>query len=256
MNKASYIKKGAKPSQKQEEDILFNNAFEIELDETFEDFHRGREIEKACQAAKEERLRNKQKKLFKRSRTLMMKTLKESFYQRLQQSLNNANDNDDQSKRNTKSVQVMATADQISHYYPSYRELKKSHRSVQESLAAQNKAALKPHSMSTREKSLGQKIEENKTEETRMDVKTPKTQDNARSSNVRPQDSSLEDDDIGIVFQRETANQNQQTRITPLEDMNIREVHTDEKREPVKTSNLEKEHGPLKDRLDEGSELS
>ena len=60
INKESYVKKGSKIAQSKQEDILFDNAFEIELIEQYEDIrNKHREIELACQVAKEARVKEK-----------------------------------------------------------------------------------------------------------------------------------------------------------------------------------------------------
>ena len=61
INKESYVKKGSKIAQSKQEDILFDNAFEIELVEQYEDIicNKHMEIEHACQLAKEARAREK-----------------------------------------------------------------------------------------------------------------------------------------------------------------------------------------------------
>ena len=53
VNKASYLKRGSKIAQSGEEDLLFDQMFEIELNENYEDNYDFRNIERAEKEAKD-----------------------------------------------------------------------------------------------------------------------------------------------------------------------------------------------------------
>ena len=55
MNKASYLKRGSKIAQSGKEDHLFDNAFEMELNEHYEDNYQFKDVERAIRDAKERR---------------------------------------------------------------------------------------------------------------------------------------------------------------------------------------------------------
>ena len=69
INKASYLKPGSRIAQSGVEDKLFNNMFEIELNEHYEDNFRFRDIERARKELQEREKFNKQMKLKKLKRS-------------------------------------------------------------------------------------------------------------------------------------------------------------------------------------------
>lgn len=55
LNKASYLKRGSKIAQSGKEDHLFDNAFEMVLNEHYEDNYQFKDVERAIREAKERR---------------------------------------------------------------------------------------------------------------------------------------------------------------------------------------------------------